>query len=109
MPDFADAPSPKTRQAAALSGETATTFSAMADRASDGRRSHGSGSMFLARGQFWGGRLRAEKTRRARTLLPCSATAVFGGDRNVVGQTVMEPKPYRVIGVMRSDFGLAAR
>ncbi|WP_158751467.1 ABC transporter permease [Acidobacterium sp. S8] len=30
---------------------------------------------------------------------------VFGGDRNVIGQSVvLDQKPYRVIGVMRSDF-----
>ena len=92
------------------SGETATTFSAMAGPSIwTVRRSRGSGSMFLAHGRFWGGRLRQRKIRRARTAVAVLSYGawqkVFGGDRNVIGQTVMlNQKPYRVIGVMRSDF-----
>ncbi len=111
VPDFADAASLKDQvQAAAL--ERADSYNIV----HDGRTVHLDGSqvtwqwfnVFGAR-PILGRTFTAEEDQKgANSVVVLSYGAwrkVFGGDRNVIGQTVMlNQKPYRVIGVMRSDF-----
>jgi predicted permease len=111
VPDFADAASLKDQvQAAAL--ERGDSYNIL----HDGRTEHLDGSqvtwqwfnVFGAR-PILGRTFTAEEDQKgANSVAVLSYSAwrkVFGGDRNVVGQTVMlNQKPYRVIGVMRSDF-----
>ncbi len=111
VPDFADALSLKNQvQAAALTrGDSYNILR-------DGRTEHLDGSqvtwqwfnVFGAR-PILGRTFTAEEDQKgANSVAVLSYGAwqkVFGGDRNVVGQMVMlNQKPYRVIGVMRSDF-----
>jgi len=111
VPDFADAASLKEQvQAAAI--ERTDSYNIL----HDGRTEHLDGSqvtwqwfnVFGAR-PILGRTFTAEEDHQganAVAVLSYSAwQKVFGGNRNVVGQTVMlNQKPYRVIGVMRSDF-----
>ena len=111
VPDFADAASLKDQvQAAAL--ERGDSYNILRD----GRTEHLDGSqvtwqwfnVFGAR-PILGRTFTAEEDQKgANSVAVLSYGAwqkFFGGDRNVVGQTVMlNQKPYRVIGVMRSDF-----
>jgi predicted permease len=111
VPDFADALSLKNQvQAAALArGDSYNILR-------DGRTEHLDGSqvtwqwfnVFGAR-PILGRTFTAEEDQKgANSVAVLSYGAwqkAFGGDRNVVGQTVMlNQKRYRVIGVMRSDF-----
>src|SRR5215813_8824908 len=111
VPDFADAASLKDQvQAAALS--VSDSYNIL----HDGRTEHLDGSrvtwqwfnVFGAR-PILGRRFTAEEDQKgANSVAVISYSAwqkFFGGDHNVTGQTVMlNQKPYRVIGVMRSDF-----
>ncbi len=111
VPDFADAASLKNQvQAAAI--ERTDSYNIV----HDGRTEHLDGSqvtwqwfnVFGAR-PILGRTFTAEEDQKgANSVAVLSYGAwrkVFGGDRNVIGQTVMlNQKPYRVIGVMRSDF-----
>jgi predicted permease len=111
VPDFADAASLKNQvQAAAL--ERGDSYNIV----HDGRTEHLDGSqvtwqwfnVFGAR-PILGRTFTAEEDQKsANSVAVISYGAwmkVFGGDRNAVGQTViLNQKPYRVIGVMRSDF-----
>ena len=111
VPDLADGASLKDQvQAAALERTDSYTI------LHDGRAEHLDGSMvtwqwfnvFGAR-PILGRTFTAEEDQKgANSVAVISYGAwqkVFGGDRNVIGQTVvLNQKPYRVIGVMRSDF-----
>jgi predicted permease len=111
VPDFADALSLKDQvQAAAL--ERTDSYNIL----HDGRTEHLDGSqvtwqwfnVFGAR-PILGRTFTAEEDQKgANNVAVISYGAwqkVFGGDPNVTGQTVMlNQKPYRVVGVMRSDF-----
>jgi predicted permease len=111
VPDFADAASLKDQvQAAAI--ERTDSYNIV----HDSRTEHLDGSqvtwqwfdVFGAR-PILGRTFTAEEDQKgANQVAVISYSAwrkVFGGDSNVIGQTVMlNQKPYRVIGVMRSDF-----
>ncbi len=111
VPDFADAASLKDLvQASAL--ERTDSYNIL----HDGRTEHLDGSqvtwqwfnVFGAR-PILGRTFAAEEDQKgANNVAVISYGAwqkVFGGDRNVIGQSVMlNQKQYRVIGVMRSDF-----
>jgi len=111
VPDFADALSLKDQvQAAAL--ERTDSYNIL----HDGRTEHLDGSqvtwqwfnVFGAR-PILGRTFTAEEDQKgANNVAVISYDAwqkVFGGDPNLTGQTVMlNQKPYRVVGVMRSDF-----
>src|SRR5580698_8373624 len=111
VPDFADAASLKDQVQAAAIGRTDSY-----NIVHDGRTEHLDGSqvtwqwfyVFGAR-PILGRTFTAEEDQKgANSVAVLSYGAwrkVFGGDRNVIGQTIMlNQKPYRVIGVMRSDF-----
>ncbi len=111
VPDFADALSMKKQvQAAAI--EQGDSYNIV----HDGRTEHLDGSqvtwqwfnVFGAR-PILGRTFTAEEdhvgSNNVAVLGYGAWQKFFGGDRNVVGQMVMlNQKPYRVIGVMRSDF-----
>ena len=111
VPDFADALSLKNQvQAAAL--ERGDSYNIVRD----GRTQHLDGSqvtwqwfnVFGARPILGRTFTPEEDQKGANSVAVLSYGAwqkAFGGDRNVIGQTVMlNQQPYRVIGVMRSDF-----
>src|SRR5277367_2763922 len=111
VPDFADALARKEQvQAAAL--ERGDSYNILRD----GRTEHLDGSqvtwqwfnVFGAR-PVLGRTFTAEEDQKGANSVAVLSYGAwqknFGGDRNVVGQTVMlNQKPYRVVGVMHSDF-----
>jgi predicted permease len=111
VPDFADAASLKNQvQAAAI--ERTDSYNIV----HDGRTEHLDGAqvtwqwfnVFGAR-PILGRTFTAEEDQKGANSVAVISYGTwrkaFGGDRNVIGQTVMlNQKPYRVIGVMRSDF-----
>ncbi|HTZ89632.1 MAG TPA: ABC transporter permease [Alloacidobacterium sp.] len=111
VPDFADALALKDQvQSAAI--EQSDSYNIL----HDGRTEHLDGSkvtwqwfnVFGARPILGRTFIAEEDQKGANSVAVLSYSAwqkFFGGDRNVVGRTVMlNQMPYRVIGVMRSDF-----